>query len=64
VDINDLRSIITLLGLVCFIGICVWAYSKHAKAGFDEAAQLPFTEDDAPTDKASGPATKGKKANG
>lgn len=56
-DINDLRSIITLMGLLCFLGICVWAYSSHAKAGFDEAARLPFTDDDdAPAGLASGSA--------
>ncbi len=43
-----MRSILTVLGLVCFLGICFWAYSKQAKAGFDEAARLPFGEDDAP----------------
>ena len=59
-DINDLRTVITVLGLLCFLGICVWAYSKHAKAGFDEAAQLPFTEDDEPADKAGGPGKEGK----
>lgn len=47
-DVNDLRSAITVLGFVCFLGICFWAYSRHAKSGFDEAAQLPFTDDDAP----------------
>ncbi|MFN3986420.1 MAG: cbb3-type cytochrome oxidase subunit 3 [Rhodocyclaceae bacterium] len=47
-DLNDFRSLITVVGLLCFLGICVWAYSKHSKAGFDEAARLPFTEDDAP----------------
>lgn len=47
-DINDIRSFITVLGLLCFLGICFWAYSKRARAGFDEAAQLPFTDDDAP----------------
>lgn len=47
-DINDIRSFFTVLGLLCFLGICVWAYSKRARAGFDEAAQLPFTDDDAP----------------
>nr|MBL8456620.1 cbb3-type cytochrome c oxidase subunit 3 [Zoogloeaceae bacterium] len=45
-DINDLRSILTVLGFVCFVGICLWAYSSRAKAGFDEAAQLPFGDDD------------------
>ena len=48
-DINDMRSVIMVLGLLCFLGICAWAYSSHAKAGFDEAAQLPFTDDDSPT---------------
>lgn len=47
-DINDARTIVTVLGFLCFIGICAWAYSRHAKSGFDEAAQLPFTEDDVP----------------
>ena len=47
-DINDLRSLITVLGLMCFLGICFWTYSKRARAGFDEAAMLPFTDDDAP----------------
>ena len=45
-DINDFRSLITVLGLLCFLGICAWAYSKQAKAGFDEAARLPLSDDD------------------
>ena len=45
-DINVLRSIVTVLAFVCFVGIVIWAYSKKAKAGFDEAAQLPFLDDD------------------
>ena len=48
-DINDLRSIITVMGLLSFLGICAWAYSRHAKAGFDEAAHLPLNEDDMPS---------------
>ncbi|ATE60721.1 cbb3-type cytochrome oxidase subunit 3 [Thauera sinica] len=47
-DINDFRSIITVLGLLSFLGICAWAYSRHAKDGFDEAARLPLNEDDLP----------------
>ena len=46
--INTLRSIVTVLGLLCFLGICYWAWSKHARAGFDEAARLPFADDDLP----------------
>ncbi|MCB1960946.1 MAG: cbb3-type cytochrome c oxidase subunit 3 [Rhodocyclaceae bacterium] len=52
-DINDFRSILTLLGFLCFLGICAWAYSNSAKRGFDEAAQLPFTDDDLPVRDAS-----------
>ena len=47
-DINDFSRLINVLGLLCFLGICAWAYSKHAKAGFDEAARLPLSDDDLP----------------
>ena len=45
-DINDLRSIVTVAGLLCFLAIVWWAYSKRSKKGFDEAANLPFAEHD------------------
>jgi cytochrome c oxidase cbb3-type subunit 4 len=45
-DINDLRSIVTVAGLLCFLAIVGWAYSKRSKKGFDEAANLPFAEHD------------------
>ena len=44
-DINDLRSIVTVVSLLTFVGIVVWAWSKHNQARFDEAAQLPFNDD-------------------
>lgn len=47
-ELNDFRILITVVGFLCFVGICIWAWSKHAKSGFDEAAQLPFTDDDMP----------------
>jgi cytochrome c oxidase cbb3-type subunit 4 len=45
-DINTLRSIVTVLTFVTFIGICWWALSRRNQARFDEAAQLPFGQDD------------------
>jgi len=45
-DINTLRSVITVVAFAAFIGIVVWAYSGKNKAAFDEAARLPFDEDD------------------
>ncbi|AEV26016.1 MULTISPECIES: CcoQ/FixQ family Cbb3-type cytochrome c oxidase assembly chaperone [Azospira] len=46
-DINDLRSIVTVLAFMSFVGIVWWAYGKGARKGFDEAANLPFADDDA-----------------
>jgi len=45
-DLNTLRSIVTLLAFAVFIAIVVWAYSDRSKAAFDQAAQLPFDEED------------------
>ena len=46
-DINDLRSIMTVVAFATFAGIVAWAYSGRRRAAFDEAANLPFTEDEA-----------------
>ncbi|WP_018607042.1 cbb3-type cytochrome oxidase subunit 3 [Uliginosibacterium gangwonense] len=45
-DINMLHSVVTAMSFLCFLGIIFWAYSQSARKGFDEAAQLPFSEDD------------------
>ncbi|CEA06260.1 cytochrome c oxidase, cbb3-type, CcoQ subunit [Pseudomonas saudimassiliensis] len=45
-DINTLRGIATIFAMVAFIGIVIWAYSSYKKKDFDEAAQLPFADDD------------------
>ena len=45
-DINDLRSIMTVVSFAVFLGIVWWAYGKGSKHRFEEAANLPFAEDD------------------
>lgn len=45
-DINVLRSIVTVVLFVLFVAIVLWAYSDRSKAAFDRAARLPFDEDD------------------
>jgi len=45
-DINDLRGIQTLLVMIAFFGIVWWAYSSHRKKSNDEAAHLPFDDDE------------------
>ena len=47
-DLNLVRGVITALSLAAFIGICVWAWSSRRKAAFDEAASLPFADDEPP----------------
>lgn len=44
-DLNDLRSVTTVISLLTFVGIVAWAWSKRNRSSFEEAAQLPFTED-------------------
>ena len=46
IDINILRALITVLSFVGFIGIVFWAYSARRENEFDEAANLPFADED------------------
>ncbi|ARU56325.1 MAG: cbb3-type cytochrome c oxidase subunit 3 [Pseudomonadales bacterium] len=45
-DINTVRGISTILVMIAFIGVCLWAYSSRRKSQFDEASNLPFDDDD------------------
>jgi len=44
-DINTLRSIVTVLFVVSFFWITWWAYSKKQKDSFTDAANLPFADE-------------------
>lgn len=44
-DINDLRGLSTVLAMIAFIAVCVWAYSGKRKQKFEEAANLPFADE-------------------
>lgn len=44
-DVNDLRSIITVMSFLLFVGIVCWAWSGRRKADFDAAARLPLDDD-------------------
>ena len=45
-EINDIRAWHTVILLISFVGIIFWAYSKRRKQAFDEAANLPFADED------------------
>ena len=44
-EINDIRAWHTVVLLILFVGIVIWAYSKRRKRDFDEAANLPFADE-------------------
>lgn len=44
-DVNLLRSVITAVLFVVFIGIVLWAWGKGRRADFEAAARLPLEDD-------------------
>jgi cytochrome c oxidase cbb3-type subunit IV len=53
--VSDARSIVTLICMSTFIGIVIWAYSAARKQDFDEAAMLPFADDESLNTKTQEP---------
>lgn len=45
-NVNDLRAAVTVVTFMVFLAIVVWTLSRRNKAQFDEAAQVPFLEDE------------------
>ena len=52
-DDSLIQSVWTLVVLVLFVGIVIWAWSGKRKQEFDEAANIPFHEDDTSAEKTS-----------
>jgi cytochrome c oxidase cbb3-type subunit 4 len=46
VDINDMRGVSTILVMVAFLGIAWWAFSPSRRKKFDDAADLPFADEE------------------
>jgi cytochrome c oxidase cbb3-type subunit 4 len=46
VDIGLFHSIWTVLLIIIFVGIVLWAWSSRRKSSFDEAARLALDDDD------------------
>lgn len=44
-DINTLRSTITVVSLLLFVGIVAWTWARRNTSRFEEAAKLPFDQD-------------------
>lgn len=50
-ELNDLRSLITVLSLLSFLGIVAWAYSRGRKDAFDSAARSVLEEEEDTEDR-------------
>ena len=48
-NLSTVHGLLTLVLLIMFIGIVVWAFSSRRKKDFEEAARLPF-EDETPAE--------------
>ncbi len=42
------QSVWTVIAMVVFIGIVIWAYSKRRKTDFDKAGRIAMDDDDNP----------------
>ena len=47
-----ISGLFTVAALAAYLGICVWAWSRHNQARFAQAAQMPLEEDDELGDQA------------
>lgn len=45
-DINTLRSLMTLISFLTFVAIIVWAFKRSNRAAFEEAGRLPLLDDE------------------
>lgn len=45
-DVNELRTLITTVSFLVFTGIVAWAWSGRQRRRFEEAAMLPFADED------------------
>jgi cytochrome c oxidase cbb3-type subunit 4 len=45
-DINLIRSLMTVAALAAFLGIVWWAYDPARKSRFERDALLPFEDDE------------------
>lgn len=45
-DINTVRGLSTIFVAIAFFGVCWWALSPKRKKKFDEAANLPFADEE------------------
>jgi cbb3-type cytochrome oxidase subunit 3 len=53
-DLATFHALLTVVMLVAFIALIVWAWSGKRRRAFDEAARLPLEDDDAVSARPTG----------
>lgn len=59
-DIGTLRGLGTLMVLIAFVAVVIWAFSSKRKKSFDEAANLPFADEQNDPNKPDEDASRSK----
>lgn len=44
-DVNILRTLVTIVSFITFVGIVIWAWRRRKTKDFKDAANLPFIDD-------------------
>jgi cytochrome c oxidase cbb3-type subunit 4 len=44
-DLNDVRSLVTVISLVLFVGLMIWTWRPSRRAAHDAAARLVFEDE-------------------
>ena len=60
-DVNTLRIAVTVVSLLLFLGIAAWTWQRSRLAEFEEAAQLPFADEEEGADAHAGSVGKGNR---
>ena len=60
-DVNTLRITVTVVSLLLFLGIAAWTWQRSRQAEFEEAARLPFADEEEGADAWAGGAGKGNR---
>ncbi|KQV90010.1 cytochrome C oxidase Cbb3 [Massilia sp. Root351] len=43
---DNASRVMTVISFITFMGIVAWAYARRNQAGFAQAAQLPFADEE------------------
>lgn len=60
-DIGLIRGLGTLVVFIAFIGVVLWAYDSKRRKSFDEAANLPFADEESEPKKRDEEASRSNK---